>query len=139
MELIDKELEPLKNAVMAVLESDGTLDELRNQLRANVFRVCDYSYDKSKSGTKNDKQSDENQLINQLIVEYFDFNGFKHSSNVFKAESGQKDHSNIDRHQVESQLKFEPKEQAMSESPLLVTVIKYFLNRKTNSQSVSSD
>ena len=73
------------SAVVTALESDGTLNEIRANLRANVFRVCDNSNYKNKSIAKNIKQSDENILLNQLIREYFEFNGLKHSLNVFNA------------------------------------------------------
>jgi len=128
----DKELEPLKTAVMSALESDGTLNEIRAHLRANVFRVCDNSYDKHKNNSKRVQTNEENLLINQLIRQYLQRNGYKHSVNVFECESGQQKDSDCDPLSLQNKFKLDSKDEDINKLPLLTTIIKEFLERKTN-------
>jgi len=67
-----------------------------------------------------------------LIREYFKFNNYNYSLNIFETESGQQNESNIDRVLVQNKLGVEAKEE--NQLPLLNTIIRHFLERKTSVQ-----
>ncbi|KAJ3122838.1 hypothetical protein HK098_002452, partial [Nowakowskiella sp. JEL0407] len=72
----------LKDALRETLERKKVLSNVRAQIRASVFHALD------------DKEAElptisiENKIINNLILEYLAFNGYKHSLGVLEAETG---------------------------------------------------
>lgn len=77
--------ENAKTAMREALEANGQLDVIKAQLRALVFHSLDAS---SPDSQTKPKQSPENMLINEMIREYLQFNGYEHTLSVMKAEAG---------------------------------------------------
>ncbi|EER08290.1 conserved hypothetical protein [Perkinsus marinus ATCC 50983] len=75
-------LKELRETLETVLESRGTLGKIRAQLRSEIFSTLKEGRDNAPSPPK------ENVIINELIREYFEFNGYHHSLSTFTAETG---------------------------------------------------
>lgn len=73
----------LKKVLKETLENKGVMNQLKAQVRSEVFNAMD---DKT---AEKPKLSNENLLINELIREYFEFNNYNYASSVLTAESGQ--------------------------------------------------
>ncbi|RHY30233.1 hypothetical protein DYB32_004483 [Aphanomyces invadans] len=59
------------------------MGQIRARIRAEIFQALD---DK---GAPKAKLSNENLIINELIREYMEYNGYRHALSVFVPESGQ--------------------------------------------------
>ena len=59
------------------LESNGSLNEIKSRLRAEVFTILD------DNSVEKPRISQENLLINELIREYMEYNSLKYSKSVF--------------------------------------------------------
>jgi len=70
-------------AIRDTLQGKGVLDNMKAQIRAEIFNALDDS-DEPKP-----ELSNENLIINDLIREYLAFNDYKYSLSVFEPESGQ--------------------------------------------------
>ncbi|CAG2177098.1 unnamed protein product [Oppiella nova] len=126
----DKELEPLKTAVLSALQSDGSLDEIRAQLRAHVFRVCDNIDDNKHCVQHITRATDDHLFVDQLIAEYLRLNGYKHSLSVFANESGQQKQSKFDRSSAQHKLGLRLKDDNQSKQlPLLTAIVKNCLKK----------
>ena len=78
--------ETLTSALKSTLERSGALENIRAQVRSTVFECISES--KSMSGQESLPEPPiENVLINELIAEYLEFNGYNNSLSVFTAES----------------------------------------------------
>lgn len=95
----------LENGIRLHFERNGTLDEMRSGLHAKVLTML--------HGEKNLKKyeplcgGDLQQrgllrLLNHLVVEYFDWYGYKHTQQTFALETGNK--SKRSREQLRSEL-----------------------------------
>ncbi|OQS05775.1 lisH domain-containing protein FOPNL-like, partial [Thraustotheca clavata] len=69
-------------ALKETLEARGTMGPIKARLRAEIFQALD-------EGGAKPKLSNENLIINELIREYFEYNGYRHALSVFLPESGQ--------------------------------------------------
>ncbi|XP_013791707.1 lisH domain-containing protein FOPNL-like, partial [Limulus polyphemus] len=76
------EIQTLKTALKDVLKRQGILTDLKGRIRAELFNALE------NPETSPPALSSENFLINELIIEYLEFNGYKHTSSVLVAESG---------------------------------------------------
>ncbi|KDO18979.1 hypothetical protein SPRG_14816 [Saprolegnia parasitica CBS 223.65] len=72
----------LKDALKETLEARGSLGPIKARLRAEIFQALD-------EGGVKPKLSNENLIINELIREYLEYNGYRHTLSVFLPESGQ--------------------------------------------------
>ncbi|KAJ3283440.1 hypothetical protein HK104_010384 [Borealophlyctis nickersoniae] len=72
----------LKEALRETLAAKGTLADLQSRMRAEVFRALE------DEGVLKPEPPKETRLVNELIREYLEFNGYMHAASVFKAESG---------------------------------------------------
>jgi lisH domain-containing protein FOPNL len=63
------------------LEERGVLNKLEGILRAEMFQALGQGYDKLPAPSK------ETRLINELIREYLQFNGYEHTLGVFFCEA----------------------------------------------------
>lgn len=72
----------LKDALREALERRGVLDQLRANVRSEVFRAMEDTEEAPPELTG------ENMLINELIREYLAFNNYKHTLAVFSPEVG---------------------------------------------------
>ncbi|XP_055990714.1 centrosomal protein 20 isoform X1 [Sorex fumeus] len=73
----------LKAVLRDTLEKRGALGHLKARIRAEVFRALDDEQEPRPA------LSHENLLINELILEYLEFNKYKYTASVLMAESGQ--------------------------------------------------
>ena len=77
--------ETLTAALKTTLERRGALENIRAQVRSTVFECINES---SMPGQESLPEPPiENVLINELIAEYLEFNGYNNSLSVFTAES----------------------------------------------------
>lgn len=75
----------LNDAVVASLRESGKLGQITAQIRAEIYRILS-------EDQKNHDQiplCKENFIINELIREYMQFNGYSNSLSVFLHETGQ--------------------------------------------------
>ncbi len=81
----------MQRALRDVLETNGTIAPVKAQLRAAVFDALTASQQRG-SSTGNSPlhavpHSPETLLLNELILEYLEFQGYQHTAAVFSKES----------------------------------------------------
>ncbi|KAJ0408674.1 hypothetical protein ATCC90586_007700 [Pythium insidiosum] len=76
-------LDDLKTVLKDTLEARGSLGQIKARIRAEIFSALD------DHTVPKPKLSNENLIINELIREYLEYNGYRHAHSVFLAESGQ--------------------------------------------------
>jgi len=121
-------LQDLKAVVRDTLVSRGALSEVKARIRAEVFAALD------EPGEARPQLSSENAIINELIREYLNFNGYKYAASVLQAESGQA-LAPLDRDFLSHELNV-IEDKITSSVPLLYCVVTHFLKRN-RSRSVS--
>ncbi len=113
----------LKAAIKDILQTNGTLDKVRAQIRESIFQAIE------NNDTPKPKIPEENLIINELIREYFNYMGYYHSSSVFISESGHPEEPPIDRHFISKELNIN--EDSKSKSiPLLYSIL-FALKKET--------
>lgn len=110
-------LDELKSALRETLESRGVLNQLKAQIRSEIFAALD------DSEVPKPHLSDENLLINELIRDYLLFNGYQHTLSVFLPESGQPQSPPFDRAFLARELQVVEDYKARS-VPLLYGIVK---------------
>ncbi|KAH9115744.1 hypothetical protein LEN26_011552 [Aphanomyces euteiches] len=75
-------LSDLKDALKETLEARGSMGQIKARIRAEIFNALD-------EGAPKAKISNENLIVNELIREYMEYNGYRHTLSVFLPESGQ--------------------------------------------------
>ena len=75
----------LSQALKETLQYKGVLHDLKASLRAEVFSCLEAEEIVPPT------LPNENLLINEIILEYLQFNGYNHAASVLSAESGQPD------------------------------------------------
>jgi len=90
-------LNEMKEVLKEHLEKNGTLNEIRSKMRAEIFNTLN---DKKKGATS---PSNQNFIINELIREYLAFNNYNYTNSVFVPETGQPGQS-CDREFISKQL-----------------------------------
>ncbi|NXS33077.1 FOPNL protein, partial [Pomatostomus ruficeps] len=109
----------LKAVLKDTLEERGALAQIRARIRAEVFNALD---DRSEPRPT---LSRENLLINELIREYLEYNKYKYTASVLRAESGQPEVP-LDRQFLANELNIV--EDASGKSvPLLYGILSHFL------------
>jgi len=85
----DTEAEDLKALVVHTLETNGALGKIRAQLRANVYKTIDCEDEQAQTEADNGKLSKTplGRLTAEVVAEFFDFYGFRHSLSVFVPET----------------------------------------------------
>ncbi|KAJ0404468.1 hypothetical protein P43SY_008788 [Pythium insidiosum] len=73
----------LRLVLKDTLEARGSLGQIKARIRAEIFSALD------DHTVPKPKLSNENLIINELIREYLEYNGYRHAHSVFLAESGQ--------------------------------------------------
>lgn len=99
------------------LDSSGKLQPIKAQLRALVFQALDSSSPETKVRLP---PPPENILINELIREYLQFNGYESTASVLCTEAGLGDAVSAPRSVVATQLRMHA---APKEVPLLYSII----------------
>lgn len=111
-------VEALKKALVETLESKGVVNQMKAELRAEIFKALDDT-----TATK-PKLSNENLIINELIREYLTFNSYKYAESVLVAESGHPE-GRLDRKFICQELNVKESESSYG-VPLLYSLIKAF-------------
>ena len=78
-------VEKLKSSLKETIINKGILNEIKANMRQEIYNILD----KDNDINQKPKLTRENMLINELIKEYFIFNGYKFSANVLQSEVGQ--------------------------------------------------
>ncbi|KAG7382395.1 hypothetical protein PHYPSEUDO_004876 [Phytophthora pseudosyringae] len=73
----DATLSDLKDVLKDTLAARGSLDQIKARIRAEIFAALD------DQDVPKPKLSNENLIINELIREYFEYNGYRHALSVF--------------------------------------------------------
>ncbi|XP_043945096.1 centrosomal protein 20 isoform X2 [Protopterus annectens] len=110
----------LKSVLKESLEKRGVMGQLKARIRAEIFSALD---------DQNEPRpvlSHENLLINELILEYLEYNKYKYTASVLKAESGQPEVP-LDRQFLTSELNVVEDSSARS-VPLLYGITSHFMN-----------
>ncbi|KAJ4455928.1 Fe-hydrogenase; simple [Paratrimastix pyriformis] len=81
----------LKAALRETLEANGSMRQLRAQIRSEIFKALDDQQD-----SKPPPLASEHFFLNELVREYLAFHKYNHTLNVFLPESGQPE-TGIDR------------------------------------------
>lgn len=76
----------LHDAVVSTLEGNGRLEKINSQLRAELFQLLTQANTNKNISTEYTRQC---FLVNELIREYMQFNGYSNSLSVFLRESNQ--------------------------------------------------
>ena len=90
-------MEKLKSSLKESLINKGILNEIKAHMRQEIYNILDNDNDNDIN--QKPKLTKENIIINELIKEYFNFNGFKFSSNVLQSEVGQTN-NNLNRNDI---------------------------------------
>ena len=88
---MDPDIE-LFEAVEEVLKEKGVLDQLTCQVRAEILQVLKTSFATQKTASKEKKEvssasSSSNFIVNELIKEYLDYNGYQNTADILAIES----------------------------------------------------
>ena len=122
MDSIDK----LKSSLKESLINRGILNEIKAHMRQEIFNILDNDNDINQKP----KLTRENIIINELIKEYFIFNGYNFSSKVLQSEVGQSN-SNFNRNNIIKELNIIENENNKNK-PLLYTILSGLKNKDDN-------
>ena len=120
MDSVDK----LKSSLKETLINRGILNEIKAHMRQEIFNILDNDNDIN----QRPKLTRENIIINELIKEYFIFNGYNFSSKVLQSEVGQ---SNFNRNNIIKELNIIENENNKNK-PLLYTILSGLKNKDDN-------
>ncbi|XP_076310734.1 centrosomal protein 20-like isoform X2 [Tachypleus tridentatus] len=123
--------QPLKTALKDVLQRRGILTDLKGRIRAELFNALE------NPEVSPPALSSENLLINELIIEYLEFNGYKHASSVLIAESGHPKVS-LGREFLENQLDVQM-DRSTAAVPLLYSLINELKKGSMDSKNVRQE
>ncbi|CAJ1357323.1 unnamed protein product [Effrenium voratum] len=84
-------LDELKQALIETLETRGVLGQVKAKVRAEIFAALDDEQ------VQRPQLPRENALINELIREYLEYNGYYHSLSVLLPETGHPEEPQFDR------------------------------------------
>ncbi|XP_051173826.1 uncharacterized protein LOC127289748 isoform X2 [Leptopilina boulardi] len=120
-----------EESVRDSLEADGQLGRIKAEMRTEVMKLLDGSSKSSR--VKRPKSPHDVLFLNELIREYFDWIGYKYTSNVFvtECELGKQP---LDRAFLTQDLGVKETEKSKS-LPLLFCVIEAFKELKASSMS----
>mmetsp|Transcript_68734 Transcript_68734/g.151380 ORF Transcript_68734/g.151380 Transcript_68734/m.151380 type:complete len:158 (+) Transcript_68734:56-529(+) len=138
-------LEELKEALMDTLQSRGVLGQVKAKVRAEIFAALD------------DEKVDrpqiprENAIINELIREYLEYNGYFHTLSVLLPETGHPEERQFGRNFLASELRLREDDRSRS-LPLIYGLVRnanaaaepapcteWFQERQTGSEMPVSD
>ena len=117
----------LFEAVEEVLKEKGILDQLTCQVRAEILQVLKTSFATQKTASKEKKNeipsasSSSNFIVNELIKEYLDYNGYQNTADILAIESNLPK-KRITRVELETSLKVHSGPNA-KQVPLLYSIV----------------
>ena len=94
-------------------------------MRQEIYNILDNDNDNDIN--QKPKLTKENIIINELIKEYFNFNGFKFSSNVLQSEVGQTN-NNLNRNDIIRELNIIENENNKNK-PILYNILSGLQNK----------
>lgn len=116
----------LMNAIQQELEKRDILKRMKAEMCAEVLEIVRYG-DKSKINEAPSEDSNSpTYLLNQLIMEYFDWMNFHYSSGMLSSESGITKRMN--RKTLEEQFKYQ--KDFDEEVPLILSMMMRFMKNK---------
>lgn len=115
-------VEDLKNVLKDTLENRGVLNQIRARIRAEVFSALDDQTDIKPI------LSNENLVINELIREYLEWNGYKFTNAVLLAETGQPKDP-VDREFLKSELNIE-EAPSKDKLPILYGIMSHLMDQR---------
>mmetsp|Transcript_617 Transcript_617/g.1266 ORF Transcript_617/g.1266 Transcript_617/m.1266 type:complete len:207 (+) Transcript_617:99-719(+) len=101
-------LDELKEALIETLHNRGVLGQVKAKVRAEIFAALD-DEDVARPSLPR-----ENVVINELIREYLEYNGYHHTLSVLMCESGHPEERQFDRRFLASELKVVEDERSRS-------------------------
>ena len=111
------------DTVEKALKDNGVLEHLACQVRVEILQVLKSSL-KVTQEKKVIAETTNHFLINELIKEYLEFNGYKHSADILSVESGQPS-KRVERNDLENALKIHTGPNA-KQVPLLYSMVTSF-------------
>ncbi|KAG1710714.1 Centrosomal protein 20 [Phytophthora capsici] len=125
-------LSDLKEVLKDTLAARGSLDQIKARIRAEIFSALD------DQDVPKPKLSNENLIINELIREYFEYNGYRHALSVFLPESGQPVEKPFDRQFLSSELNV-TEDQRFTHVPLLYSIVASLQRSRNQEQQHARD
>ena len=116
-------MEKLKSSLKESLINKGILNEIKAHMRQEIYNILDNDNDINQKP----KLTKENIIINELIKEYFNFNGYKFSSNVLQSEVGQTN-NNLNRNDIIRELNIIENENNKNK-PILYNILSGLQNK----------
>ena len=116
--------EKLKSSLKESLINKGILNEIKAHMRQEIYNILDNDNDNDIN--QKPKLTKENIIINELIKEYFNFNGYKFSSNVLQSEVGQT--NNLNRNDIIRELNIIENENNKNK-PILYNILSGLQNK----------
>ena len=116
-------VEKLKSSLKETIINKGILNEIKANMRQEIYNILD----KDNDINQKPKLTRENMLINELIKEYFIFNGYKFSANVLQSEVGQTN-SDFNRNNIIKELNIIENKNNKNK-PILYTILSGLQNK----------
>jgi FGFR1 oncogene partner len=123
-------MDDLKNVVIQTLEEEGTLGQLRAQLRARVFKAIEKNAEpaaKQAAGfqwqnpaAQKVHETEEARLVAHMIKEYLDFYRMEYTLSVYVPEAALSNQESLSREELQRKAGL----QSQTQTPLLVQMLK---------------
>ena len=123
-------MDDLKNVVIQTLEEEGTLGQLRAQLRARVFKAIEKNAEpaaKQAAGfqwqnpaAQKVLETEEARLVAHMIKEYLDFYRMEYTLSVYVPEAALSNQESLSREELQRKAGL----QSQTQTPLLVQMLK---------------
>lgn len=110
----------LRDALKDTLERRGVLDALRARVRGELFHVIEAAGDAAQAPPA--PLSSANLLLNELILEYLDYNGYANAASVLSAEASQP-RPRLDRRLLAREVRMTDVDTSADATPLLYHVL----------------
>ena len=117
-------IEELKSSLKETLIKEGILNKIKAEMRKGIYDIIDRDNNPKPNLTK------ENYIINLLIKEYFDYNNYSFSSNVFESETGQLK-NDFNRNELTKELNIIEGENNKNR-PILYSILQGLINHEEN-------
>ena len=117
-------IEELKSSLKETLIKEGILNKIKAEMRKGIYDIIDRDNNPKPNLTK------ENFIINLLIKEYFDYNNYTFSSNVFESETGQLK-NDFNRNELTKELNIIEGENNKNR-PILYSILQGLINHEEN-------
>jgi lisH domain-containing protein FOPNL len=125
-------LDELQIALHNVLESRGTLNSIRSQLRSDIYHSLQGNSQENESdNTINHTKpqlSNINLMINELIREYLEYNQYAYTKSVLVSESNMTHQAAFTHSFLAQQLKIHESNNPNGRIPLLYSIIAMCMN-----------